>query len=120
MIRSVMSGFEEDRDLGLVFPDDPHVIGWDKNLAHAQELAGRMGLPLPLPRSINFPAGTMFWARSRALKPLFDLRLDWEDYPAEPLPVDGSMLHAIERLLPLVVRSAGYRCAVTHIPGISR
>jgi glycosyltransferase involved in cell wall biosynthesis len=120
MIDAVMAGFEDGTDLGLVFPDDPHVIGWDENLSHAEALALRMGLSLPLPENINFPVGTMFWARSKALQPLFDLKLGWSDYPEEPLPIDGSMLHAIERLLPSVVRSTGYRCAVTHIPGISR
>ena len=116
----IASAFSEDPELGLVFPDDPHVIGWNENLSHAEALALQMGLSLPLPENINFPVGTMFWARSKALQPLFDLKLGWSDYPEEPLPIDGSKLHAIERLLPLVVRSTGYRCAVTHIPGISR
>ena len=62
----------------------------------------------------------MFWARSKALKPLFDLNLGWNDYPEEPVPIDGSMLHAIERMLPLVTESSGYECMVTNIPGITR
>ena len=38
----------------------------------------------------SFPVNRMFWARPAALAPLFDLGLDWSDYPAEPLPYDGS------------------------------
>ena len=30
------------------------------------------------------------------------------------------MLHAIERLLPLVVDKEGYSQAVTHVPGVTR
>lgn len=69
---------------------------------------------------LNFPVGSMFWARTDALNPLFNLNLNWEDYPEEPLPHDGSMLHAIERLLPLVIKHAGYESAVTYVEDISR
>jgi lipopolysaccharide biosynthesis protein len=53
------------------------------------------------------------------LKPLFDLRLGWEDYPREPAANDGTILNAIERLLPFVVRHAGYRFATTHVSGVT-
>ncbi len=78
-----------------------------------------MGLE-PLPPFFDFPIGTMFWARTSALGPLLALGLDWNDYPAEPVPVDGTILHAIERLLPFAARHAGYRYATTHVPGCTR
>jgi lipopolysaccharide biosynthesis protein len=62
----------------------------------------------------------MFWARPRALAPLFDLKLDWEDYPAEPLANDGTLLHALERLVTFAAESQGYRYATVHVPGITR
>jgi lipopolysaccharide biosynthesis protein len=46
--------------------------------------------------------------------------LQWDDYPPEPLPYDGSLLHALERLLPFVVGSQGQRIGLTHVEGISR
>jgi lipopolysaccharide biosynthesis protein len=79
-----------------------------------------MGMMSPLPPYIDFPAGTMFWARTAALKPLFDLGLGGEDYPREPAAQDGTILNAIERLLPSVVRHAGYRFATTHVSGVTR
>ena len=120
MIDVILGEMMAGKKLGLVFPDDPHVIGWTANLPFAESLAAPLRLPLPLPEHITFPAGTMFWARSKALKPLFDLNLGWNDYPEEPVPIDGSMLHAIERMLPLVTESSGYECMVTNIPGITR
>jgi lipopolysaccharide biosynthesis protein len=62
----------------------------------------------------------MFWARTGALRPLLGLRLDWSDYPIEPVPIDGTILHAIERLLPFAAGHAGYRYATTHVPGVTR
>jgi lipopolysaccharide biosynthesis protein len=61
----------------------------------------------------------MFWARPRALAPLFGLRLDWGDYPEEPVPIDGTMIHALERLLPFAAGHAGFRYATTHVPGVT-
>lgn len=120
MMDVILGHFALNPRLGLVFPDDPNIIGWTQNEVVAKSLAERMHLPLPLQSSINFPMGTMFWARPEALAPLFDMNLGWEDYPEEPIAYDGTMLHAIERLLPLITQHTGYECAVTNVPGVSR
>ena len=73
-----------------------------------------------LPKSLNFPVGSMFWARRGALSDLYDLGLNWEDYPIEPLKYDGTILHAIERLLPLIAEKNGYNYKMTYIPGVNR
>jgi lipopolysaccharide biosynthesis protein len=48
------------------------------------------------------------------------LDLSWDDYPEEPLPEDGTMLHAIERLLPFIAEHEGYQIALTRVPGVNR
>ena len=115
----ILDRFARDENLGLVFANDPHLPDWDGNKEIATDLARRMGMNLPLPRFFEFPVGAMFWARPKALRSLFDLSLQWEDYPKEPLPYDGTMLHALERLLPLVAQHAGFGFATTHVPGIT-
>jgi glycosyltransferase involved in cell wall biosynthesis len=120
MMDTVLARFGAQPGLGLVFPEDPHLPGWSDNFEIASDLAKRLGFTEPLEPFFEFPVGTMFWARGSALKPLFDLNLGWDDYPDEPVPYDGTMLHALERLLPFVVRHAGYDYATTHIPGVSR
>jgi SAM-dependent methyltransferase/glycosyltransferase involved in cell wall biosynthesis len=120
MMDTVLARFAAEPGLGLVFPEDPHLPGWSDNLKIASSLAERLGLTEPLELFFEFPLGTMFWARSSALTPLFDLDLGWDDYPEEPVPYDGTMLHALERLLPFVARRTGYDYATTHIPGVSR
>jgi glycosyltransferase involved in cell wall biosynthesis len=121
MLDVIMRRMQADPTIGFVFPDDPHVVGWEANWSFAKELGERMGVGESLRTgSINFPVGTMFWARTRALEPFLKLNLQWEDYPQEPLPYDGSMLHAIERLLPMVCESQGFRIAVTHTSGVMR
>jgi 2-polyprenyl-3-methyl-5-hydroxy-6-metoxy-1,4-benzoquinol methylase/glycosyltransferase involved in cell wall biosynthesis len=120
MIDILKQVFVEDAALGLVFPEDPFLVGWDGNREIAQMLAARMGLRAPLPATIECPVGTMFWARPEALAPLLRLHIEEDEYPNEPLPIDGTMLHAIERLLPLVVEDAGYSYATTYLPHFVR
>jgi glycosyltransferase involved in cell wall biosynthesis len=119
MMDVVVDRFADDDELGLVFAADPHLSDWDENLQLAVALAQRMGIEEPLPPFFDFPNGGMFWARPQALKAVFDLGLRWEDYPEEPVPTDGTMLHALERLLPFACRRAGFRCAATHVPTVT-
>ncbi len=120
MMDLIITKFKHEPELGLVFADDPHLLGWDKNKGHADELAIQLGLGQLSEGRFSFPVGTMFWARPNALKPLFDMNWTWDMYPEEPLPYDGSVLHAIERLIPVVVAKQGFTQAVTYIPGITR
>jgi|GEM_PF-1091087 len=119
MLDTILQRMAADPKLGLVFPDNPQLPCWDGNREIAESLARRMGMTEPLPEFFDFPVGTMFWARTAALKPLFELGLKWDDYPEEPLPSDGTILHALERLLPFVARHAGYSYAGTQIPGLT-
>jgi hypothetical protein len=121
MMDSILGKMDADPSIGIIYPDDPGCFGWEGNYSYGKALIERMGYKAPLPdASINFPVGTMFWARSEALKPLLDLNLQWEDYPEEPIPVDGSTLHAMERLFGIVPRLTGYRTVVTRVEGVAR
>jgi len=120
MLDVLCAAFADRPDLGLVSPEDPHLNDWDLNRPLGEQLAGRLGLRTPLTTHFDFPLGTMFWARTEALRPLLDAGLEWEEYPAEPLPIDGTMLHALERLVPFVVADGGFRYAKSEVPGVTR
>jgi lipopolysaccharide biosynthesis protein len=119
MVDLVLDRMQTNDKIGVVYPDDPHLIGWTRNLRIAEGLAQRMG-HTDLPRTINFPIGTMFWMRAAALKPFIDLGLDWSDYPREPLPEDGTILHALERLFGVVPVLDGWESVVSNIRGVTR
>lgn len=48
---------------------------------------------------LAYPVGGMFWFKPKALAQLFDSDFSYDDFPEEPLPNDGSMLHALERVI---------------------
>lgn len=112
VIRGVFAAFAACPTLGLLAPQ--HVdelrpwIRWGMNHKLAEALAQRMGFPLPLEAPLDFPSGSMFWARTAALKPLLDLKLGFYDFPAEAGQTDGTLAHAIERLYFLVCEEAGF------------
>ncbi|MHB8414576.1 MAG: rhamnan synthesis F family protein [Acidiferrobacteraceae bacterium] len=120
MMDRIIAQFEQEAELGLVFPSDPHIMGWSANRTLGTLLLERMGYASPLPDDFDFPVGTMFWVRVDALRPLLTLALGWHDYPPEPLPYDGTILHALERVFPFAAQLAGFSYSVTHVPGISR
>jgi hypothetical protein len=120
MADSILTTMLHDPTISIVFPEDPYAMGWGTNRAiAAKQFASRLGLSV-LPEAFNFPVGTMFWMRTPLLKRFVDLDISWEDYPPEPLPTDGSMLHALERLFGVVADSDPFRIAVTHVPGVGR
>jgi glycosyltransferase involved in cell wall biosynthesis len=119
MADRILSQMKLDDTIGMVFPDDPHVVGFGANRAYVDLFAERLGI-FALPEFFSFPVGTMFWARAAALKPMVDLNLGWEDYPGEPLPYDGSMLHTLERLFSMSLPPAGLRHVVTNVQNVTR
>ncbi len=119
MLDQIVAQMAAHPQWGMAFADDPLLLGWDGNLQCAQLLAQWMGVA-NLPQQFLFPAGTMFWLRPQVLQPFLDLGLQYDDYPDEPLPVDGSVLHALERLFGAVPQAQGVQIAVTSVPGLSR
>ena len=110
--RSIIDAFARLPDLGMVAPQHYEAIrrwiGWQGNFEAARSLATRMGIPLSPRRALDFPSGSMFWARPAALQPLFDLKLAFEDFPEEKGQVDFTPAHAIERLYFHVCESSGH------------
>jgi glycosyltransferase involved in cell wall biosynthesis/SAM-dependent methyltransferase len=119
MLDLILYSMSSNPAIGIVFPDDPHVVSWTANRKHADELATRMRWG-ELPEQFNFPIGSMFWMRSAMLKRFVELNLALGEYSPEPLPSDGTMVHAIERLLGIAPATMGMTCAVTNVRGITR
>ena len=86
--------------------------------ASADERALAAGLEADVRALASF--GERSVARPEALAPFLKLAWSWDDYPPEPLPNDGTMLHAIERLLPFAAQKQGYDYATVHVAGITR
>ena len=101
-VASIMDAFARLPRLGMLAPlhyeGIRRWIGWNGNLPQARALAERMGVSIQPGRALDFPSGSMFWARPAALAPLLDLGLGFGDFPEEGGQEDHTTAHAIERL----------------------
>lgn len=122
-LAGVVSYFDENPHIGLLSPLPPD---WGKfydcecpqnanktTSSFMTELLHKMGASFGLGEYHVAPYGDMFWCRSVAIKPLLDMNWRYEDFPEEPLASDGTLLHAVERILPYVCKKAGYMCGWT-------
>lgn len=116
-INNILMYFNENASVGLLVP--PVIISdrfkwgysnvWGKNYDIAVELAKKFNLKCNLDITKSpITIGTAFWAKVHALKKLFEYEWQYEDFVDEPLPADGTISHAIERLLSYIAQDAGY------------
>ena len=108
LLRKIFKAFNDNKRLGLVYPQPapnlPYIaFTWLSNREVGQLLLHRLNVAPPKTTYFDFPAGTMFWARGKALKKFFELGLTFEDFPPELKQNDGTLAHAFERSVPLVV-----------------
>jgi O-antigen biosynthesis protein len=106
--------------LGIVAPRHFEPIlfsaNWGPNWDGANRLAKKMGIALDPQRPMDFPSGSMFWARPQALIPLLKLNLSYEDFEIEDGQTDGALGHQLERLFYYVCEKAGYSWLTVATP----
>ncbi|MCH4092137.1 rhamnan synthesis F family protein [Acetobacter sp.] len=112
-IAGIIQRFVDDKELGVLQPAPGPTVPWwawtwltNKNAA--RPLLERLNITPP-DGYFDYPAGGMFWARSRALAPLLELPWSPDDFPEESGQTDGTVAHAIERCIGLVAHSTGHR-----------
>ena len=112
-IRRIFTLLQGNHARGLVYPQNFYLIPyfanhWLANKALGAQWCARLGISHCPNVYFDFPAGTMFWARTAALKPLFDAGITLNDFAEEAGQTDGTFAHCLERLLGLVGPSQGY------------
>jgi lipopolysaccharide biosynthesis protein len=122
---NVINLFLENPKLGLLSPFGPNHAEFYSNIGREWGHSGNNNYSLTcdllskLDIEINVdknkapvaPYGTMFWFRPRAFKKILEKDWKYEDFPKEPNKIDGTILHAIERVYPFVAQDAGYYSA---------
>lgn len=116
-INQIIKTFLENERIGLLSPmeqyadyySDWYSTTWGTSYDKTIELAKKLNIDENMLRS-NFPTvlGTVFWAKTLAMKKLFNYPWKYEDFLEEPLPIDGTISHAVERIIEFVIKDAGY------------
>src|SRR3546814_14363290 len=93
------------------------VCASDLDAALGAEFAARLGFDIDADASFDYPVGSMFWIRVDALRPLLDLDLSSHDFPVESGQTDGTLQHALERLVAPATLHHGYRLGILPTDG---
>lgn len=101
-----------DENVGMVFPQYfapiRISINWGENYLTTKDFLHRLGIEIDNRHLIEFPAGSMFWFKPKALAPLLNSGLTFDDFPEELGQIDGTIAHAIERAFLFIVETAGF------------
>lgn len=116
-VYNVLNIFETCPELGILFPPEP--IGenkmewfhysWDENYNNCRKLADKMYLTADIRKEKPpIALGSVFWARKEVLIKLFNIGWKYEDFSPEPMPLDSTISHAVERIFSYIAQDAGY------------
>lgn len=107
LVRSNLQRLHEDASVGMLVPRSfllrVNRRNTASNLGHLDWLEELTGVEYGYS---DFAAGTMFWYRPAALKPLLSLKP--EHFDLEEGRADGTLPHAVERMMTSWSRASGY------------
>lgn len=116
-IANVLQIFEKESHIGLLVPPEPigelrshwFMNNWGRNFDTAKEMAEKLEIQCNMDANIPvITLGTVFWSRTCALNKMLKYEWDYDEFPDEPMPIDGTVSHALERLLAFAAQDAGY------------
>ncbi len=108
-VSRILDEFASDPSLGIL-TSAGNVVGpefWGGD----RDIVGALLQRIQLDRdedSLRFAAGSIYWVRAFLLQGLRSLELTAADFEEEAGQVDGTTAHAVERILGIVAREAGY------------
>jgi len=122
--QSAIKLFETDPHLGVLMPTPPshgnflNILGMEwggagTDYEYTMKLLARLGVSVNCKESQRLiaPFGDIYWFRVDALSELFKYAWQPGDFPGEPCPADGTILHAIERIPCFLAQHRGYYSA---------
>ncbi|AXK70903.1 hypothetical protein DWG18_00435 [Lysobacter sp. TY2-98] len=110
---SAFQAFSTNARLGLLVPaghEVPIAYYWGANAANVERLCTRLGIAAP-GHDATFASGSMYWLRLAAIMPLLDATLTSSDFEIETGQLDGTIAHALERIILHVAKANGYAVA---------
>lgn len=122
-IDRILQLFADNEHLGLLAPPEVchgtyfSVLGneWTNNYENVMELAQRLQVDANIEKEYPpYILSTSFWCRTKALEKLISYDWKYDDFPEEPLLLDGTLNHAIERILMYVAQDAGFYCGIVQ------
>lgn len=119
VVRKIFGMFTDNEKIGLVYPEYyidfcKFHCSWLTNDIIGREFLDKLDIEQDK-MMFNYPAGSFFWARTEAVRPLFDMKLEIEDFPEEQGQTDTTLAHVLERAIACVAEDRGYYGALIDL-----
>lgn len=115
-VRQVLDIFRTEPQVGLLVPFPPthgpylavSENFWTSCYDAACDFLARIGVRVPLADDVTpVSLGSVFWARTEIFRKFLTYPLRLEDFSEEPMPIDGTFSHMLERIFPYLAQDAG-------------
>ncbi|MEA5415574.1 rhamnan synthesis F family protein [Synechococcus sp. BA-132 BA5] len=124
VVRNAVWLLSSNPDIGVLAPIPyAHATDntWDSNFDLASEMCDMLGIcniSEAYPEGLRYPSATVFWHQPKCLAPIREkIRPDF--FPPEPLPIDGTRAHALERLIPALAHTNGFSTVYYRVPSLA-
>ncbi len=119
VVSKIFGMFEDNDRVGLIYPEYymdfcKFHCSWLTNDIIGREFLDKLNIEQDK-MMFCYPAGSFFWARTEAIKPLFDIKLTIEDFPEEQGQTDTTLAHVLERAIACVAEDRGYYGALIDL-----
>lgn len=120
-IFNILDVLEGNDDIGLLVPPKPigsYIPDWYTNAWHddfpiVKQLCNEFHLKCDLDfQKPVVTLGTVFWGRTQVFQKIVTKKWEYEDFPDEPMPVDGTISHGLERILAYAAQDAGFHTGI--------
>jgi len=120
-IQKIFTLLNNDLNYGIIYPQNfvllPYWANtWLANKESATHWLRRIGINIFPKGYFDYPASSMFWAKSEALSLLFKAGITYNDFPEESGQNDGTLAHTLERLFVLSSQQNGYKPGIIKDP----
>ena len=119
-VEDIIALFNNHNELGMLLPPSPPFLAvkFGSNYKLCKKILNNLQINISQKESIDFPVGAMFWARPLALKPLFDLDLNFNKFDTtNSTHRDGTLAHALERCFLFSCCASGFKwCRISPVP----
>lgn len=117
-VNNIIGWLEKNKNIGVLLPPivkcgtyiKYYVDFWMDDYDITIDLARKINIETELIHREYPPIsiGGMFWFRVDALHKLFEINMEREEFDEEPMEMDGTINHALERIIPYVAQDSGY------------
>ena len=119
LVTQILNAFDDDQRLGAFFPAYFHAVTrqpqWGGNGAIVEKQLQNLGFEYNMTYCPDYPAGSFFWARPEAYRPILDGKYDINDFDEEQGQFDGTLAHGFERLFGVLPLLQNYTTRISFV-----